>query len=111
MEKEAEEEAKEEQDDDDYTRVEMVFNSPMTEFSENSDTNDLIERMLAHIKTQVGNSRMPEGSLDKIIHLFIKIDPCQIVSEEVKKKTEKLWKYSTDVRFKKLSNMLRLEMY
>ena len=87
VEKEAEEEqppatkkeAKEQQQDDgDYTRVDMTFTSPMTEFSEDSNISDLIECMLAHVKTQVENSRMSEGSLDKIMHLSIKIYPCQI---------------------------------
>ena len=69
-----------ENEEDGYTRVKMAFNSPMIEFSEDSDINDLIERMLAHIKTQVKNSQMPEGgfSLDKIMHLSIKFDLCQI---------------------------------
>ena len=58
---------------DNYIRVEMPFNSLMTEFFEGSDINDLIQRMLAHIKTQVENPRMPESgfSLDKIMHLYI----------------------------------------
>ena len=58
---------------DNYIRVEMPFNSLMTEFFEGSDTNDLIQRMLAHIKIQVENPRMPENvfSLDKIMHLYI----------------------------------------
>ena len=45
----------------------------MTEFFEGSDINDLIQRMLAHIKTQVENPRMRESSfsLDKIMHLYI----------------------------------------
>ena len=42
---------------DNYIRVEMPFNSLMTEFFEGSDTNDLIQRMLAHIKIQVENPR------------------------------------------------------
>ena len=69
-----------ESEEDGYTRVEMTFNSPMTEFSEDSDINDLIERMLAHIKTEAENSRMSESgfSLDKIMHLPIKFDPCQV---------------------------------
>ena len=46
---------------DNYTRVEMPFNSLMTEFFEGSDINELIKRMLAHIKTQVENPRMPES--------------------------------------------------
>ena len=40
-----------EHEEDSYTRMEMTFNSPMTEFSEDSDISDLIERMLVHIKT------------------------------------------------------------
>ena len=58
---------------DNYIRVEIPFNSLMTEFFEGSDINDLIQRMLAYIKTQVENPRMPESgfSLDKIKHLCI----------------------------------------
>ena len=40
---------------DNYIRVKMPFNSLMTEFFEGSDTNDLIQRMLPHIKAQVEN--------------------------------------------------------
>ena len=36
---------------DNYIRVEMPFNSLMTEFFEGSDINDLIQCILAHIKT------------------------------------------------------------
>ena len=63
--------------EDDYTRVEMSFNSRMTEFFEGSDISYLVERMLADIKTQVKNSRMTEGgfSLDKTMGLSIKFDP------------------------------------
>ena len=46
--------------DDNYTRVEMPFNSLKTEFFEGSDIDDLIQRMLAHIRIQVENPRMPE---------------------------------------------------
>ena len=58
---------------DNYTRVEMSFNSLMTEFFEDSDINDLIQSMLAHIKTQVENPQMPESgfTLDKTMHLYI----------------------------------------
>ena len=58
---------------DNYTKVEMPFNSLMTEFFEGSDINDLIQRMFAHVKTQVEDPRMPESgfSLDKIMHLHI----------------------------------------
>ena len=38
---------------DNYIRVEMPFNSLMTEFFEASDINDLIERMLAYIKAKL----------------------------------------------------------
>ena len=65
-------------EEDGYTRVEMAFNSRMTEFSEESDVSDLIRRMLAHIKKQVENSRMAESgfSLDKILGMTIKFEPC-----------------------------------
>ena len=58
---------------DNCTRVEMPFNSLMTEFFEGSYINDLMQCMLAHIKTQVENPRMPENSftLNKIMHLYI----------------------------------------
>ena len=58
---------------DNYIKVEMPFNSLMTEFFEGSDTNYLIQRMPAHIKTQTENPKFPGNgfSLDKIMHLFI----------------------------------------
>ena len=58
---------------DNYIKVEMSFNTLMTESFEGSDINDLIQGILAHIKTQVENPRMPESgfSLDKIMHLYI----------------------------------------
>ena len=58
---------------DNYTRVEMPFNSLMTEFLEGSNSDELIEPMFTDIKTQVGNSRKPESgfTLDKIMHLYI----------------------------------------
>ena len=40
---------------DNYTKVEMAFNSLMIEFFQGSDISDLIQRMLAHIKAQVEN--------------------------------------------------------
>ena len=40
---------------DNYIRVEMPFKSLMTEVFKGSHINDLIQRMLAHIKTQVEN--------------------------------------------------------
>ena len=56
---------------DNYIKVEMTFNSLMTEFFEGSDINNLIQRMLAHIKTQTENPKFPESgfSLDKIMQL------------------------------------------
>ena len=58
---------------DSCIRVEMPFNSLMTEFFEGGGANDLIQRILEHIKTQIENPRMPEGVflLDKIMHLYI----------------------------------------
>ena len=46
---------------DNYIRVEMPFNGLMTEFFEGSDINNLVERMLAHIKTQTKNPKFPES--------------------------------------------------
>ena len=58
---------------DNYIRVEMLFNSLMAEFFEGSDINDLRERMLAYIATEVENPEFPESgfSLDKIMRLYI----------------------------------------
>ena len=57
---------------DNYIRIEMPFNSLMTEFFEDSDINKLIKRMLAQIKAQTENPKFPESgfTLDKIIHLY-----------------------------------------
>ena len=46
---------------DNYIRVKMPLNSLMTEFFEGSDINNLIQRMLAHIKTQTENPKFPES--------------------------------------------------
>ena len=56
-----------------YIRVEIPFNSLMTEILEDSDINDLIQRMFAYIKAQTENPKFPESgfSLDKIMHLYI----------------------------------------
>ena len=45
----------------------------MTEFFEGSDTDDLIQRMLAYIKAQTENPKFPKSgfTLDKIMHLYI----------------------------------------
>ena len=53
---------------DNYERVEMPFNSLMTEFFEASD---LIQRILAYVKAQAENPKFPGGglTLDKIMHL------------------------------------------
>ena len=53
----------------DNCRVEMPINS-LIEFFEGSSINDLIQRMLAYIKTRVENPRMPESGfmLDQIMH-------------------------------------------
>ena len=56
-----------------YTKIEMPFNSLITEFFDATDINDLIERMLAYIKAQTENPKFPENgfTLDKIMHLYI----------------------------------------
>ena len=56
-----------------YIRVEMPFNSLMTEFFDTSDINDLIQRMLEYIKAQTENPKFPERgfTLDKIMQLYI----------------------------------------
>ena len=56
-----------------YTRIEMPFNSHMAEFFEGKDINDLIQCMLAYIKTQTENPKFPESgfTLGKIMHLYI----------------------------------------
>ena len=58
---------------DNYIRIEMPFNSLMTEFFEGSNISKLIKRMLAHIKAQTENPKFPESgfTLDKIMHLYI----------------------------------------
>ena len=74
------EDAKNAQDLDDgtgnnYIRVEMPFNSLMTNFFEGSDVNHLIQCMLVHIKAQTENPKFPESvfTLDKIMHLYINV--------------------------------------
>ena len=60
--------------DDIYNgKIDMLFNSLMTEFFDASDIDDLIERMLAYIKAQTENPKFPESgfTLDKIMHLYI----------------------------------------
>ena len=56
-----------------YEKIEMPFNSLMTEFFDASDVNDLIERMVAYIKSQTENPKFPESGfiLDKIMRLYI----------------------------------------
>ena len=57
---------------DNYIRVEMPFNSLITEFFEANDINGLIQRMLAYINAQTENPRFPHSgfTLDKIMHLY-----------------------------------------
>ena len=56
-----------------YEKIEMPFNSVMTEFFDASDIDDLIEHMLAYIKAQTETPKFPESgfTLNKIIHLYI----------------------------------------
>ena len=58
---------------DQYIRIEMLFNSLMTEFFNGSNIEELLERMFAHIKTQTENPKFPESgfTLDHIMHLYI----------------------------------------
>ena len=58
---------------DNYIRVEMPFNSLMTEFFEGSNIAEQIQHMFEHIKTQVESPRMLESgfTLDQIVHLHI----------------------------------------
>ena len=59
---------------DNYIKIEMPFNSLMTEIFEGSDIYKLIKHILAHIKAQTENPKFPESgfTLDKIImHLYI----------------------------------------
>ena len=50
-------------DDIYYEKIEMPFNSLMTEFFDASDINDLIECMLAYIKAQTENPKFSESGL------------------------------------------------
>ena len=56
-----------------YIKVEMPFNSFITELFESSYTDELIQRLFAHIKTQVQNPRKLEFSLtlNQIMRLHI----------------------------------------
>ena len=67
---------------DNYIKVEMPFNSLMKEFLEGSDTDELIQRMFAHIKTQVVNPRMPERRflLDPIMHRHLNFHKLTLTS-------------------------------
>ena len=58
---------------DNYTRLKTPFNSLIAELFEGSDISDLIQRMLALIKTQVENPQMPKSGfiLHKTMHLYI----------------------------------------
>ena len=48
---------------DNYIRVEIPFNSLMTEFLDASNISDLIQRMLAYIKAQTENPKFPRAVL------------------------------------------------
>ena len=56
-----------------YIKVEMLFNSLMAEFFGDSNSDELMQRMFVHIKTEIQNPRMPESgfTLDQIMHLHI----------------------------------------
>ena len=48
---------------DKYIKVEMTINSLMTEFFEGRNMEELIRRIFVHVKSQVGNHRMPGSGL------------------------------------------------
>ena len=51
-------------DDDDefhYVYVDKPFNSKMTEVFQDSDIEEVLENMLAHVKTQTENPALPES--------------------------------------------------
>ena len=56
-----------------YVRIEMSFNSLMTGFFEGSNIDELIQRILAHIKAQVENPPLHESgfTLNQIVDLHI----------------------------------------
>ena len=53
--------------------VEILFNSLITEFFEGSNMEELIQRMFAHVNTQVENLQIPESgfTLDNIMPFHI----------------------------------------
>ena len=70
--------------DDNYTKVEIPFNSMMKEFFEASNIEELIQRMFAHIRRQVENPCIYEISfvLDQIMHLHINFYKLALVLTE-----------------------------
>ena len=66
---------------DQYIRIEMPFNSLMTEFFNGSNIEELLERMFAHIKTQTENPKFPESefTLHHIMHLYINLHKLALV--------------------------------
>ena len=58
---------------DNYTRIEIPFNSLIREFFEHSNSDGLTQQMFVHTKTQVDNPQMPDSdfTLDQIMHLHI----------------------------------------
>ena len=49
-----------------YTRIEMPFNSLMTECFEGSDINDSTQRMHAYVRAQIENPKFPESGFTLI---------------------------------------------
>ena len=54
---------------DSYIRTEMSFNSKMTEFFQGSDIDGLLGVMFSHIKTQIGNPKMPQSGFTSHAHI------------------------------------------
>ena len=58
---------------DNYIKVEMPFNSLMTEFFEGSHTDELLQHRLAHTEAQLENPQMCLSGfmINEIMHLHI----------------------------------------
>ena len=56
---------------DNFIKIEMPFNSRMTQFFEGSNIEEEMQRVFAHFKTQVENLPMPEGFCTRLNHALI----------------------------------------
>ena len=71
-----------------YEKTERLFNSLMTEFFDAIDINNLIECMLAYVKSQTENPKFPESgfTLDKLMHLYINFHRLAETNPEILKR-------------------------